>query len=291
MSVELPVDAAATPCRNCGAHLAGRYCAQCGQAAGVHVPSTREIVLEAIEGLTHLDSRLWRTLQALWFRPGKLTLEFIAGRRAAYLPPFRLYLVLSLIFFLVESLSADRVNFVVFDLDAGQASTHPLRCEDISLSALGRNWGPRITHACQEAQRDKGARLWGIAIHEMPKAMFFFLPVIAFLQMLMYWWPRHRYAEHLLFFLHLHAFFFSVMTAVALAADAGAALPAASRGLDTLVTLLLWTVPVYTLLALRRVFRRGWALTLVKAAALFIVYAVVISATVGGVFFYAALQL
>ena len=54
----------------------------------------------ATEDLTHADSRLWRTLAALLFKPGHLTREFLAGRRARYLPPVRLYLVLSVLFFL-----------------------------------------------------------------------------------------------------------------------------------------------------------------------------------------------
>ena len=70
-------------CKNCGAPLLGRFCVDCGQAAEVHVPTTGELIHEAIEGLVHADSRLWRTLITLWFKPGKLTNEFIAGRRAA----------------------------------------------------------------------------------------------------------------------------------------------------------------------------------------------------------------
>src|ERR1700749_187887 len=83
-------------CKNCGAALLGRYCVECSQAADVHVPTTGELIHEAMEGLTHADSRLWRTLITLWFKPGKLTNEFVAGRRVAYVPPFRLYLILSI---------------------------------------------------------------------------------------------------------------------------------------------------------------------------------------------------
>src|ERR1700677_2429816 len=105
----------AAGCLNCGAPLTGRYCANCGQTADVHVPSTRELFHEAIEGITHSDSRLWSSLTLLWFKPGKLTQEFVAGRRAAYLPPFRLYLVLSIIFFLAASFFYTDVNLAVFD--------------------------------------------------------------------------------------------------------------------------------------------------------------------------------
>src|ERR1700685_605948 len=101
-----PLDTPPAPparCKNCNAALLGRFCVNCSQAADVHVPSTVELLHEMLEGLTHSDSRLWRTLKLLWFKPGRLTEEFVAGRRVAYLPPFRLYLILSIVFFLVAS--------------------------------------------------------------------------------------------------------------------------------------------------------------------------------------------
>jgi hypothetical protein len=120
--------------------------------------------------------------------------------------------------------------------------------------------------------------------------MFIFLPLVAFLHMLMYWRPRRRYAEHLLFFLHVHAFFFSVMTLVVLSADAAETWPTLDK-VWGVVPLLLWSLPLYTVVAMRRVFGRSWAGTLVKAFALFAVYMVVLSITLAGVFLYAVLQL
>jgi hypothetical protein len=286
----------ARPCLNCGAALTGRYCADCSQAANVHVPSTRELIHEALEGITHSDSRLWRTLQFLWFKPGKLTLEFVAGRRAAYLPPFRLYLVLSIIFFLIASLSNSEVKFVRLD-DISDARTvaAPADCTRVNATRFefrlfGRDWAPQIRHACSEIARDNGANLLHVFFATAPKVMFIFLPLIAFLHMLMYWRPRHRYAEHLLFFLYLHAFFFSLMTVVALSEVAADAWPRLSPVLD-LVPLLLWSLPLYTLLAMRRVFGRSWAATLLKASALFVVYVIVLTAAFTSAFVYAALQL
>ncbi|MHB8476920.1 MAG: DUF3667 domain-containing protein [Steroidobacteraceae bacterium] len=124
-------------CLNCGAELGGRYCANCSQAADVHVPSTRELIHEALEGITHSDSRLWRTLYLLWFKPGKLTQEFVAGRRAAYLPPFRLYLVLSIIFFLIASVSNTHAKFVRFD-DAASGAAPP-DCAKVSATQFDAN--------------------------------------------------------------------------------------------------------------------------------------------------------
>ena len=96
----------ATACANCGTALTGEYCSACGQRADPHVLSVREFVAEALEVFTHADSRFWRTFVPLLLRPGYLTQQFIAGRRVRYLPPFRLYIVISVLFFLVVPLTA-----------------------------------------------------------------------------------------------------------------------------------------------------------------------------------------
>src|ERR1019366_7541121 len=170
-------------CRNCGAVLSGRFCANCGQAADIHVPSTLELIHAALEGITHSGSRLWRTLYLLWFKPGKLTQEFVAGRRVAYLPPFRLYLVLSVIFFLAASVSHPRGNFVQFDDTATKGGTPESQCANVHITLLGRDWDQRVAHACTEIARDNGANLLHVGVGTMPKAMFIFLPLVAFLHM------------------------------------------------------------------------------------------------------------
>jgi len=90
---------AAGHCRNCDAPLYGPFCSRCGQATRGSARSLATLLFDARDALIHLDSRLWRTLHALALRPGRLTAEYFAERRARYLPPFRLYLVVSLAFF------------------------------------------------------------------------------------------------------------------------------------------------------------------------------------------------
>src|ERR1700735_990913 len=101
-------------CNNCESVLLGRFCVNCSQAANVHVPTTMQLVHELLEGITTSDSPLCRTLTPLWFKPGKPTQEFVAGRRVAYLPPFRLYLILSIIFFLLASFVHTNVAMLTF---------------------------------------------------------------------------------------------------------------------------------------------------------------------------------
>src|SRR5262245_51891783 len=79
--------------------------------------SLREFLAEATEVFTHADSRLWRTIRPLLLRPGFLTREFLRGRRARYLPPFRLYIVASVLFFLFASLGSHTPHFIGFGTD------------------------------------------------------------------------------------------------------------------------------------------------------------------------------
>jgi hypothetical protein len=94
-------------CLNCGAPVPGQYCASCGQSREVHVLSMHEVLGDVTHSLLHLDSRAWSTLRTLVLRPGELTREFIAGRHQRYLPPFRLYLVISVMFFALSALLPD----------------------------------------------------------------------------------------------------------------------------------------------------------------------------------------
>ena len=102
-------------CANCDAPLSGPYCSQCGQHAHESSRSIGTLFHDAWHVVTHVDGRFWQTIGALLLRPGKLTVEYFAERRARYLPPVRLYLVLSLIFFALASLGPHRLNY--FDLD------------------------------------------------------------------------------------------------------------------------------------------------------------------------------
>jgi hypothetical protein len=109
----------APQCDNCGAPVAGKYCSRCGQRLEHKIHSVLHFVREATEDLTHADSRLWSTILALLFKPGFLTREFLSGRRVRYLPPLRLYLVLSVLFFLVLGLTHHEPRIMTVKSDKG----------------------------------------------------------------------------------------------------------------------------------------------------------------------------
>jgi len=96
-----PPPAAQAYCANCGAPLYGKYCYACGQPIQGLVRHFSSVLSDVADSLFNIDERLFRTLLPLYFRPGRLTLEYFAGRRARYVTPFRLVFFLAIITFFV----------------------------------------------------------------------------------------------------------------------------------------------------------------------------------------------
>jgi hypothetical protein len=88
-------------CKNCHAPLVGPYCAICGQEQDSHRRTVRGLVHDFVKDLVNFDSRILRTARALLFQPGELACAYREGRTRPYVPPVRLYLFVSLIFFLI----------------------------------------------------------------------------------------------------------------------------------------------------------------------------------------------
>jgi hypothetical protein len=91
-------------CLNCGAPLAGPYCAACGQKAHVH-RSVRGFFQDFLVGLFNFEGKIWRTLPMLAWRPGEMTRRYIAGERARFISPVALYLFTVFAMFAVLNLT------------------------------------------------------------------------------------------------------------------------------------------------------------------------------------------
>ena len=89
-----------THCEDCGAELHGRYCSNCGQVAVDYHRSFRHVVADVAESFLNWDSKFTKTILLLVIYPGWLTNQFVVGRRTRYLHPLRLYLLVSIVFFL-----------------------------------------------------------------------------------------------------------------------------------------------------------------------------------------------
>ncbi len=132
-------------CPNCGSGRPDRFCSHCGQNDRDYMRGLWSVVYEFFREMFELDSRLFRTLKSLLFRPGHLSSEFSRNRRAAYMSPVRIYLFTSFVFFLVLSISAGGwlrnldPSDVNLEMDAGDdpaAADSALAVADSVLAAV-----------------------------------------------------------------------------------------------------------------------------------------------------------
>ena len=261
------------PCANCGATLAGRFCAQCGQEARPLDPTFREMVHEVGGEITNVDGRIARTLRVL-LKPGQLTLEWIAGRRASYLPPLRVYLILSVVYFFVSALTPDepirrgsgiqigRGGAVQVGVGTGGTQGEVVRTESDDTDSLPAF----LREGLQNAARDQTGFQQRVQEHA-PKLFFVLVPIFGLFVALVYRNRRRRLPQHLWFALHVHAFGFLALLVAEVSSVTR--LPVL-MGIVSAVAAL--SVPVYLLLAMHRVYGGRWSVTLARGAALAVLY-------------------
>jgi len=169
---------APTVCANCGAALQGKYCSHCGQKVAALNPTLGEFLHDLFHEIAHVDGKIVTTLRYLITKPGFLSVEHFEGRRARYVAPIRLYLLLSVLCF--------------------------------GATAIAPDTGFRLScTSCPPEIRAEREREMGEALpHWAPRAMFVLVPVFAGLVALAARRSGRHYPEHLYFSMHVHAAWF-----------------------------------------------------------------------------------
>jgi hypothetical protein len=97
-------DAENPDCLNCGTSYHGEFCPACGQKRIPQYYNFWELVKEFLSNYISFDSKFSRTLIPVLFRPGHLTNEYREGKRASYIPPIRLFVFVTIVFFLIVAI-------------------------------------------------------------------------------------------------------------------------------------------------------------------------------------------
>jgi hypothetical protein len=257
-------------CANCGAVLTGPFCSMCGQKAIPPDLSVRDFLHETTQELTNWDGKIPRTLAALFLRPGLLTSDFLAGRRARWLSPLRIYLICSVAFFagkpLIESVAIRAPRDMAQVSLRPDGSKAPLTAEErqrIAEGLPGRIFG---VERLERAAVDPGPLNREIE-SAFSKAMFVLLPLFALLTNIAWRGARPRYPSHLYLALHLHSLFFGAALIVWLLIGFAPELMVRAIA-PAFVTYLAW----YGATAFKRVFGESWPRTLVKTLLVAVVY-------------------
>jgi Protein of unknown function (DUF3667) len=289
-SMRPPEAGAPGVCLNCGEALSQRFCPACGQAAIDPNPTLGEFVHEAASEFLHWDGKLAATFRLLFSRPGELTREYLAGRRASYLSPLRLYLTCSVIFFALKAFAPEppivvrtgtkQVGVVTIQEDTVGATLEAVDRMSKSGSSTDRVAGRVLGNALRHGDQTQAS-----LSQSMPNVMFVLVPIFAALVALIFRGRRMRYPQHLAFALHTHAFLF---LALVLTLVPRVTRNAVADAIAVAVSFL--AIAVYVVLAVRRVYGGSLPGAIVRSGVLALTYFVVFTAAMLLTFAVAALR-
>lgn len=254
----VPLDEAAR-CENCVAPLTNAYCAVCGQARRSPIGSTSAFLANSLEEIASLDSRLLRTLRTLFLRPGRLTREYLDGRRVRYTPPVQLYLIAAAAFFLMASYrpfvwidTAQRqiigqLPGIAIGNDVGRARLLAAAENPLALDLFAERFASAV-NGILPAFLIGSVLLFSIAVHAMNRRR------------------EPRYLAHAVFALHWTAFYLIIIATARL-------FPAAWMIPDIV------QLPVlgYLTVALHQVYGTGVAVSFGKAVALIVIFLLILA--------------
>jgi len=262
-----------TDCLNCGAALHGSFCSACGQRSVPPEPSVAEVAGDAWQELSGYDGRVAATFRGL-LRPGYLTREYVAGRRARYVSPVRLYLIVSVIYFVAASSTPPSMSTRSGQVEApgglkfgvtGTVNDTELSPEERAQLIASADKAPAVVRPLLRAVASDPIGFRARVLTIMPRVFFALLPVFAVIVALFY--RGRRFPTSLVFAVHLHAFAFTAFTLSEAAKLTG------SVGVEVVISgIVTVAFTAYALLALRAVFGGSWPATVVKAAAISVVY-------------------
>jgi hypothetical protein len=325
----IPVDELElTQCQNCGYEFKGHYCPDCGQEVAEFNRPLGFIMYDFMGNFFAFDTRFFKTFKYLLFYPGFLTIEFFKGRRKTYSPPFRIFVFLSFILFLILSFLSEKSLESQFNAisdnnpETIQNNIETFNNEilketgmDSTLSRLYKNnkdtadlninleqlfigkgsLRERLNQVALILEKEQNetsdpavrqkleeyiimCRAPEIAISQLLKylswASFILLPLFAFILKLFYLRRKQLYIKHLLFSIHIHSFTFVVLILLTLPWLIFGSLPGIVN------TVLIFSIPVYIIIAMHHFYRQRWLKTLGKFVLIGITYNFILSTVV-----------
>ena len=296
-------------CLNCGFIVEERFCSRCGQENTEPKENFAHLIGHFFSDITHFDAKIFTTLKDLLFHPGFLTREYIAGKRARYLHPVRMYVFISAVFFLAifagneepaprseanlpalapneESLSLSTGSGGKVVIDLTENKYHNLREYDSVQRTLPDSakekgllgWALRNNIRLKEQHGNRSrVHLEEDVQHTIPKIMFVLLPVFALFVGWFYSRKKYFYVQHAIFSVHFHSFVFLLFLLFLLLSKI---IPGDWTGL-ILAGISLLLVFVYLVTALHGMYGQSFWLSLFKAFVISLLYVLSIILAMG----------
>jgi hypothetical protein len=221
-------------CENCDTPVSGPFCANCGQEHHPTKVHFKDFVIEYVRSFVNVDSKSFKSLRLLLFKPGMLDAEYIGGKRASFIKPAELYLFMSVIFF-----------FVVAHVD-------PLTLEN-SADLINKENLDAIYASKKISERELSNSFESKVQDKLPTFLIAVVPLLALFLGRMY--NREKkffFVHHLTFSYHFFTFLFLIL------------IPGLFH--EDMAAIGLFALFGYLLIALKRLYQQNYLITTVKAA-------------------------
>ncbi len=289
-------------CNNCQHEFNGNYCPNCGQAAKNLNRPFHFVIYDFAGTVFSFDTRVWVSLRALLFSPGKLSYDFVEGKRVRYMPPFQMYVFVSFVFFLSLSIYTKKKIQPVYDMhnmmeeqDMDSAiyeientrytadSNLILTPKDLNRERLNKikAWIDYKIATDTTLKKDvieemmKGSRMLSdpnmfltTVFKYVSWGLFFLMPAYALLILLFFNKKGYYYTAHLTFSIHLHTFLFLTLLF-------GGCMLLLFKKLPVLIIwLFILMFLCYQFIGLRRMYQQKIMITIIKQFLMNIIYAI-----------------
>ncbi len=266
-------------CANCKAELTGDFCSNCGQSAKSKRGPIWRVIGEFSEEIFAPNSKFFSSLFTLLFKPGHLSKKFIDGKRVSILPPVRMYLVVSVLFFLVfeiPDIPVDNQNVYIGETLLGREE--PIEgggnFNFISMpdsDDVVSRWVNKQLEDKKEMLKTQNPqvtidRIFNKLENLLPNALILFLPLFALLMKILYLFKRVLYFDHLIFSLHFQTWLMGMVLIIY-----GLALQNAYWSWLTVV------IPIYLAMAQKAVYQQTYWLVIPKTFLILVIYTVIAS--------------
>lgn len=277
------------PCANCQTALVGAFCHACGQKAHLH-DKLKHLVEEFAEGIAHFDGRLWRTLPQLALDPGRLSREWMAGRRVRYIAPLHLFLFAVFLLFLIPNFTGRHlIDFGddpaalqesnSFNLRQPDGTVRSFKATDTDALREQMNLpGPAVSMIQMVVKLQKNPQYYGYKMEALAyKLSFVTVPISVAILWLLYAWRRRFSLYH-----HAVVSLYGLGFLALMAAFASLFPTAVASWLNPLI---LVAAAVHAAVHIRGAYGDGWVRTILRTVVLGVLTFFAFSAFLLGVAF------
>lgn len=283
-------------CQNCDTKFVGNFCPNCGQSkVDIHRPFS-VLLIDLLGNVYAFDTRVLKTLKSLFLKPGEMANDYVHGRRVRYMPPFRLYVFISFIFFLLLSIytqrNIDKNKDTVLDINNKEFLAVAKDDKDSTIATSVKYVDGKIVTSVKDATgkakvdtssinnpkdlkkvkdiaNDPGAFV-NKYLSYFSWSLFILMPVYALLLWGLFRKGQRYYLAHFIFSICQHTFAFIIFIVLL---TINLIFPEKSTVYEAW---LLVGIPLYSIIGSKKLYKNGWIKTLLKLFFMWFVYMFII---------------